>query len=151
MFVYHHGSTTMLLLLYANDIILTSSSSSVLHRFITILSNQFAMKDLGDLHYVLSVQVVRSSQGLLFLTQHKYIYDLIRNFHMHTAKPVHTPSLSRTSLTLTDGELLADPIEYRGIVGALQYLTITRPDIAYVVHVVFQYMHAPCTTHFARC
>jgi len=146
MFVYHHGSTTMILLLYVDDIILTGSSSYVLHNFISVLSHQFAMKDLGDLYYFWGVQVARNSQGI-FLSQQKYIHDLIRKFHMHTAKPVCTPSLSRISLTFTDGELLADPIEYRSIVGALQYLTMTRPDIAYAVHVVSQYMHARGTTH----
>jgi len=55
---------------------------------------------------------------------------------MDTAKPVHTPSLSRTSLILTDGELLADLTKYRSMVDALQYLTMTSPDIAYAVHVV---------------
>jgi len=48
---------------------------------------------------------------------------------------------------ITDGKLLADPIDCHCMIGALQYLTITKPDIAYVVHVVFQFMHAPCTSH----
>ena len=66
---------------------------------------------------------------------------------MHTAEPIHAPSLSRISLTLTDGALLTNPTEYRNMVGALQYLTVMRPDIAYAVHLVSQYMHTPCTTH----
>jgi len=71
MFVFHHGTTTLILLLYINDIILTGSSIFVLHWFIFILSHQFAMKDLGDLHYFLGVQVVWNSKGI-FLTQQKY-------------------------------------------------------------------------------
>ena len=50
MFVYHHGSTAMILLLYVDDITLTGSSFSIPHDFISVLSHQFAMKDLGDLH-----------------------------------------------------------------------------------------------------
>ncbi|CAH9082806.1 unnamed protein product [Cuscuta europaea] len=53
----------------------------------------------------------------------------------------------RTTLSLTDGELLTDATEYRSMVGALQYLTLTRPDITYAVHLVSQFMHAPRTTH----
>ena len=66
---------------------------------------------------------------------------------MRIAKLVRTPSLSRTSLNFIDGELLIDSIDYRSMVGALQYLTMTMPDIAYVVLVVFQYVHATYTTH----
>ena len=55
---------------------------------------------------------------------------------MQTAKPVRTPSLSKASSTLTNGELLTNPTEYRSMIGALQYLTMRRSDIAYAVHVV---------------
>ena len=68
MFVYHHGSTTIILLLYADHVILTGSSSSVAHKFIYVISRQFTMKDLGDPHYFLGVQVVRTPTAI-FLTQ----------------------------------------------------------------------------------
>ncbi|CAH9114185.1 unnamed protein product, partial [Cuscuta epithymum] len=104
------------------------------------------MKDLGDIHYFLGIQARRNSQGL-FISQEKYITDLLRRFHLHTVKPVRTPLPSRTTLSLTDGELLSDATEYRSMVGALQYLTLTRPDITYAVHMVSQFMHAPRTSH----
>ena len=66
----------------------------------------------------------------------KYVDDLLHWFHRHAVKPVSTPSTARTALFLIDGELLADPSEHRNMVGALQYLTMTYLDIAYVVHVV---------------
>ncbi|CAH9078850.1 unnamed protein product [Cuscuta europaea] len=83
----------------------------------------------------------------IFLSQEKYISDLLRRFHLHTVKPVRTSLPSRTTLSLTDGELLADGTEYRSMVGALQYFTLTRPDITYVVHLESQFMHAPRTTY----
>ncbi|CAH9096982.1 unnamed protein product [Cuscuta europaea] len=104
------------------------------------------MKDLGDLHYFLGVQAVRSAKGL-FLSQHKYVFDLLSRFHLHTIKFVRTPLATRTSLSLTDGELLADATEYQSMVYTLQYLTLTQPDITYDVHLVSQFMHAPRTTH----
>ena len=119
---------------------------SALHSFISLLSRPFAMKDLGDLHYFLDVQVTHSSAGL-FLFQYKYTSNLLRKFHMDTCKPVRTPSAARTTLSLSNGELLIDPTECRSMVGALQYLTMTRPDIAYALHVVSQFMHAPRTIH----
>ncbi|XP_070029625.1 uncharacterized mitochondrial protein AtMg00810-like [Nicotiana sylvestris] len=146
MFIYRSSSGILILLLYVDGIILIGSHSSFLDHFISRLSRQFAMKDLGDFHYILGVQAVRSSNGL-HLSQQKYISDLLLKFHMHTCKPVRTPITSRTSLCIMDGELLSDPSEYRSMVGALQYLTMTRPDIAYVVNIVSQFMHAPRTTY----
>jgi len=60
----------------------------------------------------------------------------LHEFHLHTIKHVTIPFAVRTLLSLTDGELRADPTEYRSMVGALQYLTMTRPDITYAVHIV---------------
>ncbi|CAH9057687.1 unnamed protein product [Cuscuta epithymum] len=146
MFVYRSPSHTVYILLYVDDILITGSSSSFVMFVIHTLSRQFAMKDLGDIHYFLGIQARRTSTGL-FLSQAKYISDLLHRFHLHTVKPVRTPLPSRTTLSLTDGELLSDATEYRSMVGALQYLIITRPDITYAVHLVSQFMHAPRTTH----
>ncbi|XP_042521326.1 uncharacterized mitochondrial protein AtMg00810-like [Macadamia integrifolia] len=66
---------------------------------------------------------------------------------MDTAKPCATPIASGTKLLATTGELLANPTEYRQLVGALQNLTITRPDISYVVNQVCQFMQTPTTKH----
>ncbi|KAD5803270.1 hypothetical protein E3N88_14630 [Mikania micrantha] len=66
---------------------------------------------------------------------------------MLDAKPAYTPLSTNISFT-SDGELYSDPTHYRSIVGALQYLTITRPDISYAVNQVSQFLHAPTRTHF---
>jgi len=79
--------------------------------------------------------VVRTSSDL-FLSQQKYVDDLLHKIHLHTVKLVSVPSVARTTLSLSDGELLADPSKYCSMIGALQYLTITYPDIAYVVPLV---------------
>ncbi|CAH9139087.1 unnamed protein product [Cuscuta epithymum] len=75
------------------------------------------------------------------------LHNASSRFHLHTLKPVRTPLATRTKLSLTDGDLLEDPSEYRSMVGALQYLTMTRPDITFAVHLVSQFMHAPRTPH----
>ncbi|CAL9007689.1 unnamed protein product [Prunus brigantina] len=68
--------------------------------------------------------------------------------NMHEAKPVPTPALSGRRLSISDGDPLPDPTEYRSTVGALQYLTLTRPDIAFAVNQVCQFMHQPTTAHW---
>lgn len=79
--------------------------------------------------------MVRSFSSLV-PSQQKYVTYRLHKFHLHTIKPITTHSATWTILSLTHGELLADSIEYQSIVDALQYLTITHPDIAYAVHVV---------------
>ena len=82
MFIYRSSSHILILLLYVDDIILTGSHNGLLDQFISRLSHHFAMKDLGNLHYFLGIQAVRSSHGL-HLSQQKYISDLLFKFHMH--------------------------------------------------------------------
>ena len=108
----------MILLFYVDDIILIGSSPFVLHNFISWPFHQFAVKDLGNLHFCLCVQVLRNSKAMFF-TQQKYVHDLIRKFHMHNATTVRTPCLSATSLTLIVRELLADSFDYSSMVDAL--------------------------------
>ncbi|CAH9104474.1 unnamed protein product [Cuscuta epithymum] len=84
------------------------------------LSLQFAMKDLGDVHYFLDIQAKRTPNGL-FLSHAEYISDLLHRFRLHTVKPVRTPLPSRTTLSLTSGELLSDATEYHNM--NLQVLT----------------------------
>lgn len=62
-------------------------------------------------------------------------------------KLVKAPSVVRTTLSLHDGELLIDASQYRSMVGASQYLTMTQPDSTFAVHVVYYFVHASGTTH----
>ncbi|CAH9145564.1 unnamed protein product [Cuscuta epithymum] len=72
-------------------------------------------------------EATRTSTGL-FISQQKYVTDLLARFHLHTVKSVRTPLASRTTLTLTDGELLTDSTEYRSMVvkRIFRYLQGTR-------------------------
>ena len=118
MFILRTSSHILVLLLYVDDIILIGCSSNLLHSFISTLSNQFVMKDLGDLHYFFGIQVKRTSTGI-FLSQTKFVDSLLHKIHLHTVEPITTPSAVRTLLSLIDGELLTDPTEYLSMVGAL--------------------------------
>nr|XP_040254247.1 uncharacterized mitochondrial protein AtMg00810-like [Aegilops tauschii subsp. strangulata] len=140
----------MYLLVYIDDIILISSSDAVADRLVTALSGDFAVKDLGALHFFLGLEVSQSSTRLT-LTQKKYSLDLLHRAGMLKCKHAITPMSATDRLSALDGDPLSpdDATEYRSLVGGLQYLTITRSDISYAVNRVCQYLHAPRTSHWS--
>lgn len=86
----------------------------------------------------------------IILTQEKYATDLLKKVNMAECKPVTTPMASSEKLSLYEGTPLGprDATNYRSVVGALQYLTLTRPDIAFAVNKVCQFLHSPTTVHW---
>ncbi|KAG8491796.1 hypothetical protein CXB51_015038 [Gossypium anomalum] len=105
-------------------------SKSYASLFFQLLNSEFSLKDMGDLHYFLGIEVTRSS-GCLHLCQKKYIHDILDRCSMTMAKSVHTLMVSSSTLAKSDGECLEDPTEYRSLAGALQYVVLTRPDIVF--------------------
>ncbi|KAK1606993.1 hypothetical protein QYE76_030666 [Lolium multiflorum] len=135
LFLLQQPGVTMYFLVYVDDIILVSSSPMAADALIKSLGADFAVKDLGQLHFFLGLEVTHRDRGLV-LTQKKYSLDLLQRAGMLKCKTVATPMSSTDKITAVDGELLssADATEYRSIVGGLQYLTITRPDISFAVN-----------------
>ena len=120
----------VIVLVYVDDILVSGPDPSVCTRFIQKLGSLFPVKDLGPLHYFLGLEVQRSSKGL-FLHQTKYLLDLLQKTKMEGAKPCCTP-LATTKLDHS-GIPLSNPTDYRSLVGVLQYLTWTRPDISFAI------------------
>ena len=148
LFIYKDGAHIAYLLLYVDDIVLTASSTGLLHDIIGRLHTEFAMTDLGALHHFLGISVTRSSDGL-FLSQRQYALDLLQRAGMSECHSTTTPVDTKAKLSATDGTPVADPSEYRSLAGALQYLTLTRPDLAYAVQQVCLFMHDPREPHMA--
>ncbi|GKA77787.1 retrovirus-related pol polyprotein from transposon TNT 1-94 [Tanacetum coccineum] len=146
LFVFTKDSCIMYLLVYVDDLILTGNNESLLTSFTTRLNQEFAIKDLGDLSYFLGLEVSYTNDGL-FLSQAKYATDVLTRAALLDSKPVSTP-LAANEVFVTGGSLFANPTLYRSLVGALQYLTITRPDLSYAVNQASQFLHAPTDAHF---
>ena len=149
LFYFSKGGITMFVLVYVDDIIVASSTPQATSALLGDLKEDFALKDLGDLHYFLGIEVNKVKDGIL-LTQDKYASDLLKRVRMADCKPVSTPLSTSEKLSLHEGTLLGEnnTTKYRSIVGALQYLTLTRPDISFSVNKVCQFLHAPTTVHW---
>jgi hypothetical protein len=146
LFIYRRGNETVYLLLYVDDIVLTASSPQLIQWVITALKQEFAMKDLGPLHFFLGVAVQRH-KDMLFLSQRQYTLDILGRHGMSDCKPCSTPVDTCAKVSAAAGSPVADPTAYRSLAGALQYLTFTRPDIAYAVQQICLHMHDPREGH----
>lgn len=131
LFVLHTDKQRLFILVYVDDLIVTGDNGSMINSFVAALAARFSIKDLGQLKCFLGVEVVPNQQGIL-LSQRRYILDILARAKMSDAKPVSTP-LPTSPPLLKTGPPLSDPSQYRTIVGSLQYLLITRPDIAFAV------------------
>ncbi|KAF2297140.1 hypothetical protein GH714_018045 [Hevea brasiliensis] len=102
---------------------------------------------MGPLHYFLGIQVLRQPTSLV-LSQQKYLEDLLRETNMLTSKPCATPMPTAPTLSKAMGSPHPHPEHYRQVLGSLQYLTLTRPDIAFSVNKLAQFMHSPTDIHW---
>jgi hypothetical protein len=146
LFVYHKHGATAYLLLYVDDMILSASTTALLRHLIQRLHDAFKVKDMGPVHHFLGINVRRNSTGF-FLSQAQYAEELLERAGMANCKAVPTPADTKPKTSATDGTLISDATTFRSLAGALQYLTIMRPDIAYAVQQVCLHMHAPRDVH----
>ena len=146
---YHHSSTRqcIYLIVYVNDIVITGSDWDSIQKLKYHLFSHFQTKDLGKLKYFLGIQVARSNSEVV-ISQRKYTLDILADTGMLDCKPIDTPMNLNVKLVPGQGKLLQNPRRYRRLVGKLNNLTITRPNISFPVSVVSHFLQSPCDNHW---
>jgi hypothetical protein len=124
---------------YVDDVILVSNDGRVISDFIFFLDKKFKLKDLGFAKYFLGLEIARSSKGIS-LCQQKYALEILEDSGLLGSKPVKFPMEPHVKLSRDNGNLIDDPTMYRRLIGRLIYLTLTRPDLAYSVQILNQFM-----------
>jgi hypothetical protein len=130
---------------YVDDIVITGDDHEEISHLKKHLAQEFEVKDLGHLRYFLGIEVSRGPKGI-FISQRKYVLDLLREASMLGCRPASTPIEQNHRLMASSGR----PVDrecYQRIVGKLIYLSHTRPDIAFAVSIVSQFMHDPRSSH----
>jgi len=148
LFIKSIDACRIILSLYVDDMIINGDDIDDISLLKTELARQFEMKDLDSLRYFLGIEVAYSHRGYL-LSQSKYVADILERARLTDNKTINTLIEVNTRYSSSDGLPLTYPTLYCTIVGSLVYLTITRPDIAYAVHVVSQFVASPTTVHWA--
>ncbi|KAL5762392.1 hypothetical protein ACOSP7_018656 [Xanthoceras sorbifolium] len=105
---------------------------------------------MGQVHYFLGFEAFRNAAGI-YLTQTKYVHDLLSKTNMLNSKPCSTPICSSVKLSASTGAVFAEPSLYRNVIGALQYLTYTRPDINFAINRLSQFLSSPTVDHWSAC
>ncbi|XP_019168382.1 PREDICTED: uncharacterized protein LOC109164083 [Ipomoea nil] len=122
------------------------NDSALIDTLLRQLSTAFKIRDLGNPGFFLGIETLTIDSGLL-LTQRRYMHDILQRAGMTDCKPLATPAAVTKAVTPSD-EPYENPTQYRRLVGALQYLTITRPDLSYAVNRLCQFMHSPTVDHY---
>ncbi|KAK8951797.1 hypothetical protein KSP39_PZI003445 [Platanthera zijinensis] len=146
LFIKKKGELSVLVLLYVDDMIITGNSEEEVARLRAELAIRFEMKDLGELHHFLGLEVERKESGIL-VCQKGYAERIVNRFGLIEGKTCSTPMDQGLKLRRDEGRVLPDPLVFRALIGSLIYLTITRPDIAYAVGRVSRFMAEPRKSH----
>lgn len=147
LFSFIEANICLHILVYVDDFIIAGNDISTIHRFKNYLHKCFKMKDLGKLKYFLGLEIARGPEGI-FVSQRKYALNIITECGLLAAKPAPVPTELNQKLALAKGTRLHDPGKYRRLVGRLIYLTFTRPELNYIVHILSQFMHKPVEEHW---
>lgn len=132
---------------YVDDLIIIGDNPQVIEEIIAIICAEFRCCDLGLLESFLEIEVTIQHDGSVMLTQARYAMDLLIKYNMAMFKPCQSPTISGSKLKNYEGSSLDDPTSLRMLVGSLQYLTLTRPDLTYQVNQISQFMQNPRPVH----
>ncbi|RDX71963.1 hypothetical protein CR513_48619, partial [Mucuna pruriens] len=146
LFIKHspNGKLT-LLLVYVDDMIVTDDDEIEKLNLKEKLATQFEMKELAKLKYFLRIEVAYSKQGI-FISQRKYVLGLLKETGKLGYNISRVPIGQNHRIGCEESPII-EKSQYQRLVGKLIYLSHTRPDIAYVVSVVSQFMHDPRERH----
>ncbi|KAH9801351.1 retrovirus-related pol polyprotein from transposon RE1 [Citrus sinensis] len=153
LFIKHESGGIVIVLVYVDDILITGDNNTIIETFIKYLGDTFALKDLGEFSYFLGIKVTHTATGRLHLSQAKYVRDLLTRTDMENCRESDTPMSTGQKLRRAgnDDNLIVNVTEYRSIIGALQYLVLTRPELAFSVNKLSQFLAAPTEKHWIAC
>ncbi|GJR08506.1 ribonuclease H-like domain, reverse transcriptase, RNA-dependent DNA polymerase [Tanacetum coccineum] len=146
LFIKKDRKDIMLVQVYVDDIIFGSTMTSMVKEFEKLMQKEFKMSSMGELTFFLGLQVKQSTAGI-FISQDKYVKDILNKFDFRTIKPATTPIEAHKSLGKDEEGEDVDVHLYRSMIGCLMYLTTSRPDIMFAVCLCARFQVTPKISH----
>ncbi|GJS06515.1 retrovirus-related pol polyprotein from transposon TNT 1-94 [Tanacetum coccineum] len=145
LFVTKHGEDILLVQIYVDDIIFGSTNPKLSKRFEKLKHNKFDISMIGELKFFLGIQIHQSPRGI-FINQAKYAQEILKKHGMTSCDSIGTPMATKHLDADLSGTLV-DQMKYRNMVGALMYLTTSRPDIVHTTCYCARYQAKPTEKH----
>jgi hypothetical protein len=133
----NHG--IIIIIIYVDDLLIAGNSDANIFDLKKLLKQEFEMKDLGELYYLLGIDVIQSPKRI-WLLQRQYALNKLSEYGMTKCKPISIPLEQNVKLSVDERNLMEDTAMYKCIVGSLIYMTITRLDLSYVIGMVSQFL-----------
>ncbi|GJV58384.1 putative ribonuclease H-like domain-containing protein [Tanacetum coccineum] len=131
LFIKRIKGDILLVQVYVDDIIFGSTKKSLCQEFEVMMHKRFQMSSMRELTFFLGLQVKQQADGI-FISQDKYVADILKKFDFATVKIASTPLEPNKPLLKDEKAANMDVHLYRSMLGSLMYLTASRPDIIYL-------------------
>eukprot|EP00253_Pinus_taeda_P029821 PITA_29821 len=142
LYIKEKDSKILIAVLYVDGVIFTGNDDYLIENFKAVMKEEFEMTNMGLLRYFLEIEVEQSGNEI-FISQAKYVNEVLKRFNMQESKATITPTVMGLNFSKEDNNKDFDPSLYKSIVDSLMYLTATRPDIMHVVSLISRFMERP--------
>nr|GEU81252.1 hypothetical protein [Tanacetum cinerariifolium] len=146
LFIRKHRGDFLLVQVYVDDIIFGSSNPQLCREFEAIMHEKFQMSAMGELNFFLGLQVLQKKDGI-FLSQDKYLGDILKKFGYLDARSANTPMDKENPWGKDKTGKDVDLHLYRSMIGSFMYLTASRPDIMFAVCAYARHQMTPKECH----
>ncbi|XP_028549773.1 uncharacterized protein LOC114579442 [Dendrobium catenatum] len=142
----HHGKTQIYLVVYVDDILLTDNDPKAISELLQKLHSRFTMKNLGLANHFLGIKIT-STTDKYHLSQSSYASSILQLANLTHCNHLANPSCTKITSPTVEDQPCFNQGTYRQLIGSLQYLMLTRPDITFTVNMLSQHMHDPAAIH----
>ena len=146
LFIKNTNSDMIIIQIYVDDIVFGATNPNLCKEFEHLMQGELEISMVGELSYFLRLYIQQKNEGI-FINQVKYVKDLLKKYSLEGCKKISTPMAISTKLDADKAGKTVDQKTYRGMIGSLLYLTVSRPDIQFSVYLCARFQANPKESH----